>query len=140
MQRSIFTRLKDNIPKMQTSHVVYNIPCNCEECYIGETRNRVQTREDGHKYNITAENKSHSALCSHVLESRPRHTPGWNDVEIIYKERNDKARQIKEMIAIKQTANNMNKKTDTLFLSTIYNDVLGLESHSDENENPTPTS
>lgn len=141
LHRSIFTRVKDKVPTMEKSHVVYKIPCNCEECYVGETRNRVRTREDGHKYNITAENKSHSALCKHVLESRPKHEPQWNNVEIMFQERNQKARQIKEMIAIKRTKNNMNKKTDTLYLSTIYNRVLGLESNciDDENVNPTPT-
>ncbi len=141
LRRTIFTRVKDKVPTMEKSHVVYKIPCNCEECYVGETKNRVQTREDGHKYNITAENKSHSALCKHVIESNPKHEPQWNNVEIMFQERNQKTRQIKEMIAIKRTANNMNKKTDTLFLSTIYNSVLELESNctENENENPTPT-
>lgn len=131
LQRTIFTRLKDEVPKMEKSHVVYNIPCSCDECYVGETRNRVATREVGHQYNIATKNKSHSALCKHVIESNPTHTPKWSDVEIIYQERNNRARQIKEMIAIKQTENNMNKKTDTLFLSTIYNEILGLQSHTE---------
>lgn len=43
------------------------------------------------------------------------------------------------MIAIKQTKNNLNAKTDTLFLSTIYNDLLGLGPELDQpNVNPAP--
>lgn len=42
LQRSVFTRVKDTVPKMQKSHVVYNIPCSCDECYVGETRNRLK--------------------------------------------------------------------------------------------------
>ena len=124
MHRLLFSRVKDKVPIMQKSHVVYDIPC-CEDCYVGETKNRLETREEGYQYNISIKNKSHSALCNHVLETK--HTPRWNEVKIIY-----------NMIAIKQTKNNMNKKTDTLFLSTIYNDVLGLESNSNESERLQP--
>lgn len=134
LNRSIFSKVKDEVPTMQKSHVVYNIPCSCELCYVGETRNRVKTREEGHKYNIVAKNGSHSALCKHVLQSNPKHEPRWNDAKIVFQDRNEKSRQIKEMIAIKKTENNMNKKTDTLFLSTIYNNILGLQSSVSENE------
>lgn len=48
LHRSVFTKVKDKIPKMQKSHVVYKIPCSCKLCYVGETRNRLATREDGH--------------------------------------------------------------------------------------------
>lgn len=49
--------------------------------------------------------------------------------EIMFQHGNERSRQIKEMIALKRTENNMNLKTDTLFLSTICNDLLGLESN-----------
>lgn len=141
----VYSRLKDKTPKLQQSHVVYNIPCSCEVRYVGETRNRVGTKEDAHEYNINVKNGSHSALCEHAIKMN--HTPKWKEVEILYKDRNHRARQIEEMIGIKKTENNINKKTDTLFLSTIYNDILGLESRPDDitlnpttnnSENPTP--
>lgn len=54
----------------------------------------------------------------------------------MYQDRNQRSRQINEMIAIKRTENNMNKKADTLFLSTIYNSVLVLR--TEDSDNPTP--
>ncbi len=136
LNKNIFSRLKDKISKDKQSHVVYNIPC-CEDSYIGETRNRLDTRKGQHKYNIEVDNGSHSALCKHAINQK--HSPKFDQAEILYKERNHKARQIKEMIAIKQSKNNLNAKTDTLFLSTIYNDLLGLKPESDQPyENPAP--
>lgn len=138
----VFSRLKDKIPKLQQSHVVYNIPCSCELRYVGETKNRLKTREDAHNYNIKIGNANHSALCEHAI--RTKHTPKWDEVEILFKDRNHKSRQIKEMIGIKKTQNNVNKKTDTLFLSTIYNDLLGLNEEKNStttlNGNPTTNS
>ena len=127
--------LKDEVPKLQKSHVVYNIPCSCDKTYVGETKNRLETREIGHEYNIRIKNGSHSALCEHAIKTN--HTPKWSEAEILFQDRNHRARQIKEMIGIKQTQNNINKKTDTLFLSTIYNDLLGLKTEIEQN--PTPT-
>ena len=122
---------------MKQSHVVYDIPC-CKDSYVGETRNRIETREDGHIYNIEVKNSNHSALCKHAIKEK--HTPKWEQVKVLYRDRNHKSRQIKEMIGIKQTKNNLNKKTDTLFLSIIYNDILGFESPTIEiNQNPTQT-
>lgn len=37
LNRSIFSKVKDEVPTTQKSHVVYNIPCSCELCYVGET-------------------------------------------------------------------------------------------------------
>ncbi len=85
MNGKVFSRLKDKVPTLQQSHVVYNIPCSCEVRYVGETKNRVRTREDAHEYNIDIGNGSHSALCEHAIKMN--HTPKWNEVEILLKER-----------------------------------------------------
>ena len=136
--RNIFSKLKSKIPKEKQSNVVYNIPCCLENSYVGETGNRLGTRTGQHDYNIKVMNSNHSALCKHAIKEK--HTPKFDQAEILFIERNQKARQIKEMIAIKQTKNNLNLKTDTLFLSTIYNDLLGLEPESNSMaDNPTPT-
>lgn len=136
--RNIFSKLKDKIPKEKQSGVVYKIPCCLENTYVGETGNRLGTRTGQHEYNIKVNNSSHSALCKHAISTK--HGPKFDQTEILFIERNQKARQIKEMIGIKQTKNNLNLKTDTLFLSTIYNDLLGLQPESSQTDvNPTPT-
>lgn len=52
LNKNIFSRLKDKIPKDKQSHIVYKIPCCEENSYVGETRNRLATRTGQHEYNI----------------------------------------------------------------------------------------
>lgn len=137
LSRNIFSKLKDKIPKGKQSGVVYKVPC-CSGEYVGESGNRLGTRTGQHEYNIKVNNSNHSALCKHAISMK--HSPKFDQTEILFIERNQKARQIKEMIGIKQTKNNLNLKTDTLFLSTIYNDLLGLQPESNMFDvNPTST-
>lgn len=92
--------------------------------YVGETRNRLGTRSGQHEYNIEVKNMSHAI--------KEKHAPNFDQAEILFMERNHKARQIKEIIGIKQTKNNLNIKTDTLALST-----LGVEPKLNQStENP----
>jgi predicted GIY-YIG superfamily endonuclease len=36
-----------------TKQYVYNIPCHCGRCYIGETSRPSEVRTKEHKYNLT---------------------------------------------------------------------------------------
>ena len=43
------TNLKDSIPKFLQFYVVYQVTCvGCNACCIGETRNHLKTRTEGH--------------------------------------------------------------------------------------------
>ena len=42
--RSVLTKVNDPLPMEKKTKVVYRIPCNCGQSYIGETRRRLETR------------------------------------------------------------------------------------------------
>ena len=47
------TKLKPTTPVLQRSGVVYKIPCkNCPTSYIGQTKQLLRKRLNGHKYNV----------------------------------------------------------------------------------------
>ena len=52
IKSTVFTKLKDHIPKMQQIGVVYCIPCKktCGMKYIGHTSQTLEKRTSQHKY------------------------------------------------------------------------------------------
>ncbi|KAG4072275.1 hypothetical protein HA402_004207 [Bradysia odoriphaga] len=122
LKRTIFSKLKDPTPKMHQSFLVYCIPCSCGYKYTGQTLQLLKDRVYQHKHNISIKNNSHSALCDHAISTG--HTPLWDEVKIVYRETNQKKRDILEMIAVKKTPNSLNKQTDCVMLSTVYNNVI----------------
>lgn len=114
----MFSKLKDKIPKDKQTHVVYKIPCqNCNSVYIGQTQQLLSERIKGHKYA-----KNSTALKKH--SENKKHSFNFNDVKIINKETKYKARNILEMIQIKNHPNAVNDRTEIKHLSKIYNSIL----------------
>lgn len=66
--------------------------------HVGETKNKGETIELAHECNINVLNSFHRALCDHGIKMK--HTPKWNEVEIVLKDREHKLRQIKERLRI----------------------------------------
>ena len=46
----MLTKVKDILPLVKQSNVVYRIPCSCSQIYIGETKWRLET---GDKTEVT---------------------------------------------------------------------------------------
>ena len=44
----MLTKVKDTLPLGKQSNVIYRIPCSCGQVYIGETRQRLETRLKEH--------------------------------------------------------------------------------------------
>lgn len=122
LKKSVFSKLKEPTPKLNQSELVYSIPCSCGYTYVGQTLQFLKTRTGQHRYNIKAKNKDHSALCDHAITSG--HTPLWDQTEIVFRESNQKKRDILEMIAIKKTPNCLNKQTDCILLPATYNNII----------------
>ncbi|XP_044756971.1 uncharacterized protein LOC123315370 [Coccinella septempunctata] len=113
-----FTKLKDCVPTMSQSSVVYKIPCsNCEKTYIGQTKQPLKDRIRQHRAdsnNITHRDKT--ALTSHT--HREGHKFHFEGTTVLDHENNSYRRNISEMIHI--TLNKtVNYREDVSGLSTI---------------------
>ena len=47
--RSELTRVKDPLPLVKQSKVVYWVPCSCEQAYVGKTVRQLESRMKEHK-------------------------------------------------------------------------------------------
>lgn len=122
--KNFFTKLKPNIPKDEQTNVIYKINCSdCNQVYIGQTKQYLKNRVQNHKNSIRYGNTDHrTALAKHATENL--HNFDFKNVEILDKENNYKKRSIKEMIHIKKTPCTMNFRTDTNDLGTVYNSLI----------------
>lgn len=121
---SIFTKLKDKTPKQKQTNVVYKIPCSCEKCYIGQTKQYLQSRLNQHKNDCKNHNQyknEKTALALHHFETG--HNFLFDNVEILDKESNFRRRNISEMIHINLN-DTVNMRSDTLHLSAVYSNIL----------------
>lgn len=123
---TLFTQLKDKIPKLEKSNVIYKINClGCSGCYIGQTKQKLKNRINNHKNdckisNIEKENKT--ALATHCFSTG--HCFDFSSVEILDQEVNLSKRLFLEMFYIKKYKNSINLKTDTNNLNGIYNNLI----------------
>ncbi|XP_067643904.1 uncharacterized protein [Eurosta solidaginis] len=62
--RQVFNNMKDPIPKLEKSNLMYEIPCNgdgshvCGKVYVGTTKQKLKTRVSGHRSIIKLRNNS----------------------------------------------------------------------------------
>jgi predicted GIY-YIG superfamily endonuclease len=78
--------------KMKES--VYNIPCVCGRCYIGETNTPLEVRIKKHKYNLTQCLLEKSKLVQPAYEEG--HKICWNEVRALQIEPNTTYRKYKK--------------------------------------------
>lgn len=122
--KSVYTKLKDKLNKEERCGVVYKIPCECNLCYVGQTKQFLESRIKQHRNNcknVNILNENKTALASHNFEHH--HNFDINNVEILGYEGNWLKRNISEMIFIKVNET-VNKRTDTNGLSILYKDIL----------------
>lgn len=120
--RNLYSRLKDPIPTLLKSNVVYEIECkDCDKKYIGQTSQWLKSRITLHKSD-TRKHHERCALSTHAFTLD--HRVNYEDVNVLQMERNYRKRLILEMIEINKQDNVINKKTDTNKLSTIYKYLL----------------
>jgi predicted GIY-YIG superfamily endonuclease len=78
----------------QTKKCVYNIPCDCGRCYMGETIRRLEVRIKEHKYNRAQDLLEKSKLAQHAYEEV--HKICWNEAKILHIETDDTYRKYEE--------------------------------------------
>lgn len=112
----LMSKLKAKTPKLQQSGVVYKIPCsNCDLSYIGQTKQHLFNRLNGHKY----DKKEVTALHKHQREED--HTFNFEEVEILCREKRDFPRLLLEMIEIiKHEGSVCNSRGDVQKLAPSY--------------------
>ena len=135
--RALLVHPKD---KTDPKEGVYTIECTgCEKKYVGETKRKLQVRVKEHRSetekvskgtNYTRDKKKlsqtemwGSAITDHAMQEN--HLIDWESARIIEKERDDKARGIKEAVHIRILPN-MNRDEGRFHLSHLYDDLLGV--------------
>ena len=129
---TVYSNLKDKIPVINRSNVVYQLNCkDCEGIYIGHTSQLLKNRMAGHKSDCK-HNAERCMLAKHVQEKD--HQINYNEVKILCQEPMYQKRLFHEMYHIYTQQNTMNKRTDIQNLSSIYTYVLSLNHRTNHNE------
>ena len=135
--RALLVHPKD---KTDPKEGVYTIDCTgCKKKYVGETKRKLQVRVKEHQSetekvskgtNYTRDKKKlsqtemwGSAITDHAMQEN--HLIDWQSARIIEKERDVKARGIKEAVHIRILPN-MNRDEGRFHLSHLYDDLLGV--------------
>ena len=80
--RKMLSHLKDPIPTLNKTGVVYRIPCvDCDGSYVGQTGKSLGQRIKEHRKAVASFNTDTSALAEHVLTKD--HHIDWEDATII---------------------------------------------------------
>ena len=119
---------------------VYTIDCTgCKKKYVGETKRKLKVRVKEHRderekvsqgavYTRDRKRQSQSemwgsALTDHAVKEN--HIIDWESAKIVDKEREFRARGIKEAIHIRKVPN-LNRDEGRYHLSHLYDDLLGV--------------
>ena len=116
----LMSKLKPDTPKLQSGGVVYQIPCaDCDISYIGQTKQPLAKRLNGHKY----DRREATALHNH--EDQLQHKFDFENVKILCHEKRYFARLIREMIEILRNQDSVcNSRSDINRLSIIYHNLF----------------
>ena len=83
--RQQLVKIKDSTPLLQTSNVVYSIPCmTCSRVYIGQTGRLLGTRIKEHKAAVKHAKTEESAVAEHVWVDK--HQMDFQSVSILARE------------------------------------------------------
>ncbi|XP_055589333.1 uncharacterized protein LOC129741619 [Uranotaenia lowii] len=121
IKSNIFTKLKDPIPIMQQTNVVYAITCACGNEYIGQTSQTLAKRIKQHETTVRLKQKA-TGLAQHALENGPGHVFDFPKTRILERIPNTTHRRIAEKLHIKMRENRaINIQQDTKGISSVYN-------------------
>lgn len=122
--RSLFTKTKDKMKRLQKPNSVYEITCECGEKYIGHSARRLGERCKEHQYYIRS-NSPKSALAKHSLDNMHQFSFAENNVRILTTESNKQKREFKEACLIFQNREQtVNLRTDTRIINRNYFSLL----------------
>lgn len=117
-----FSSLKDKLPTLLKSDVVYEIPCSsCNQKYIGQCSTSLKQRVALHRSDITLR-PGRCTLAQHAIMDG--HDIDFDNIRILTQERKYRTRTFLEMCYINQCPNPINSKSDIDNLSVIYSALL----------------
>jgi len=103
---------------------MYTISCiDCNATYVGQTKRQLRIRILEQK-DIKKKTDTYSVIFNDRIENN--HSFNWKDITIFDNEQNYNKRLISEMIHIIKQKNDLNKQSDTEFLSEAYFPLLNL--------------
>lgn len=138
--KNLLRPVKDPVPNMKQSQVIYNIPCkDCNKTYIGMTKNQLRTRISGHQTHINKYQRLRdidtqevqqeinklretTALMNHAIQEE--HSFDLTKTTILDRARRVSALPILEMCHIANNPNTVNHRTDVDNLNTTYAGIL----------------
>ena len=115
---SLFSKLKDPIPKRFQTHVCYKITCACSKLYIGQTKQHLETRFHQHRTG----NSNNSSMSSHIVDDNC--SINFEDMKILCKESNLHARRVREAIFIRKFEDKINIQSDNFHLGHQYDNLI----------------
>ena len=120
----MLSNTKDKIEKHNRTNVIYSIPCQCGQNYIGETSQFLIKRLNQHSYTCkNSKNADKSALATH--HHSKQHNFHFDKTKILTNEGNTRNRKIKESIYItKNLQNTVNFKTDIRGVGLSYAHII----------------
>lgn len=120
---AVFSKLKDAIPKDQKSGLVYQLKClDCDDTYVGETKQYVTKRMYDHQYHIRIGDGKHSGATSHAITLD--HKIDFENFNILTMEDNTTKRRILEAVNIKKYKSSMNIQEECISLDNVYNSFI----------------
>ena len=79
--RSLFTRVKDPLPKEKLVGMVYQIPRQCGKVYVGETQGCLETRIKEHRDACNKGDTWKSAIAEHQRDQQ--HQVDWDETRVL---------------------------------------------------------
>ncbi|XP_062704716.1 uncharacterized protein LOC134287025 isoform X2 [Aedes albopictus] len=126
IKNTVFSRLKDPIPKLKTKNVVYAVPCGTEDgkVYVGQTGRMLKTRINEHQNNIRKK-ESKTGLTQHHLDEG--HNFDFANTEILERIDNQASRTIAEAFHIKLLGDDkiVNMQRECGGIDSAYNGLVG---------------
>lgn len=144
----VFSKLKDPIPQLKKTNVVYRIPCmgnvefgeKCAFSYIGQTKQYLERRIRNHEYDLRKSidaSTPKTALMDHYHSAG--HYPDFKATKVIDTQQHYGKRLTLEALHIYTHDNTINLKRDCDDVSQIYCAILDIHSTRKRKRNDTHT-
>lgn len=123
---TLFSSLKDRLPTMLQSNVVYHIPClDCNRDYIGTTSQLLKVRVGQHKGTVRNIQPEKSALAHHAITHH--HHFDFDNTTVIARNDCEWKRMFLEEVKIKSSSSCVNiKSKEANNVSNIYTKLLKM--------------
>jgi predicted GIY-YIG superfamily endonuclease len=129
--RSVLTKTKPKSSN-QEKECIYQVPCECGESYIGETKRPFNVRLQEHKKHTYRGETSRSGIADHVWSKH--HNIKWSEAQVVHKEPHWKKRKFKEAVFIENNKNIFSKPS--VEIPTIWKPLIKRTNAGILNERP----